>query len=335
MNVLWLKDSKAGHRNKAGGLLRALGNLAPVEVVSYDLPAHWSAVRQLVATLGRCGVHLPVRWLLPGLPDLGAIDLIVSAGGATQWANAALAREYQKVNVFLGSPRHLPGSAFALIASHDAPVDQPPFHRFALIPSLVTPAAAAQAAAGLAAAPAWGILIGGDGEGVSWTTRDYQTMLECFLAQARAAGVKIFIATSRRTPAPVEARLRLLAEQSGLLAGACWFHSRETNTIGVLAMLGASARLCVTIDSMSMTHEAVSSGRPVVVIAPAGAANPRMLKNVHALEGDGRLTVQPLGNLAIANASPASGWNLVSSDPAAPLAAAVVAALARAQNTHT
>ena len=37
MKVLWLRDGKAGHRNKAKGLLRAIGQLTDIDIAEYDL----------------------------------------------------------------------------------------------------------------------------------------------------------------------------------------------------------------------------------------------------------------------------------------------------------
>lgn len=322
IRVLWLKDGKVGHLNKARGLLRALGRDAQIELIEWQLQWRFPGVRALLSWLGRRGLWLPARLVLRGLPCLERIDLVVSAGGATQWPNAALAAQQRVPNVFLGSLRRMAPGNFSLIASHDPPSTEPPFHRFDLIPSLVTPEAAREAAqtSGLAGEPAWGLLLGGDGEGLSWQPGDHVSLLERMIAQARQAGVRLWVATGRRTPEAVEARLRAMAGESGLLAGACWFRG-ERGGPSLLAMMGACERLGVTADSMSMIHESVSSGRPVVVVRPDGQrGNSRLQGNLAGLESAGHIVVQPLGELEVAGAQPGAGWSLIHGDPTASLA---------------
>jgi mitochondrial fission protein ELM1 len=329
MKVLWLKDSITGHLNKARGLLRALGKRVEVELVECELDWRWSGVRQLLSRLGSVGLRLPIKWFVRQLPDLQGVDLILSAGGATQWPNAVMARQYGKKNVFLGSPRKMKASNFTLIALHDPPINRAPFYRFEIIPSMVTPGDAKQAAdqAGLGRTVAWGLLIGGDGEGVVWLDKDYFALVGKFIEQAKAAGVGVWIATSRRTPKEIESQLRTMAGNSGILVGGCWYHSSPSRSVPLIAMMGACARLCVTIDSMSMTHEAVSSGRPVISIFPRRGGNPRLLANLESLEAAGFVVKQGMTGISIANATPAGGWKQVSDDPSAPLANAVLEAL--------
>jgi mitochondrial fission protein ELM1 len=327
MKVLWLKDSKAGHRNKALGLLRALRQNTEIDVLECDVDWRWYGPRQLLSRFGRVGLKLPVRWFVRGLPDLSGVGLILSAGGATQWPNAALAHQVGIKNVFLGSPRSLDPSNFSLIALHDPPSQHLPYFRFEIIPSLVTYDAAETAThdAGLSFSKDWGVLIGGDGEGISWRESDYLLLVSSVLAQAKKAGVGVRLATSRRTPPSVEDTIRSMAEGSGGLVGACWYHRPEAEAVPLLAMMGACSCLCVTADSMSMTHEAVSSGRPVCAVFPSnGGGNLRLLENLKKLEASGNLVCQTLPDLVVDGAEPSNGWTLIRHDPTASLADAVL-----------
>lgn len=329
MKILWLKDSKTGHLNKAKGLLRALEKCVEVELLEWELDWRWSGVRQILSRLGDAGLKLPVDWFVRKLPELQDVDLILSAGGFTQWPNAAIAQQYRKKNVFLGSPRKIKASSFTLIALHDPPVNRAPFYRFEIIPSMVTPLDARREAAqaGLGESPAWGLLIGGDGEGIVWSTNDYIEMCENFIKQAMDADVGIWIATSRRTPKETETQLRSLARNSGILVSGCWYHETPSKSVPLIAMMGACLRLAVTIDSMSMTHEAISSGRPIISIIPKRGGNPRLLSNIETLETAGYVVRQGVAELSIATAEPTGGWKQVSDDPSAPLAHAVLEAL--------
>ncbi len=331
MKILWLKDSKTGHLHKAKGLLRAISDQRAIEIVEYEVRWRWSGIRAILSILGELGLRLPIRWFLKNFPDLTDISLILSAGGSTQWPNAAMAIQSGKANVFLGSPRQLKPECFSLIAFHDAPSQTAPYYRFDIIPSMVTPAAAQEAAqlAHLNDSTTWGLLIGGDGEDIHWTEADYRSIAEKFIAAAKRQGVKVRIATSRRTPPQVETTLRALFQDAGILSESCWYHQREASAPSLLAMMGACSWLYVTADSMSMTHEAISSGRPVIVILPSTGGNSRLMNNLSHLESSRHIVLQNISDLTKSDTSPADGWQLITSDPSQGLAQAVLNAYSR------
>ncbi|MBC7979764.1 MAG: mitochondrial fission ELM1 family protein [Armatimonadetes bacterium] len=334
MKILWLKDDKIGHTNKVRGLLRALGEQLDFEVIECELFWRWSGIRQLLSRMGNAGLRLPVRWFISKLPDLQGVNLIISSGGSTQWPNAALAKQFKIHNIFIGSTRKMNPACFSLIALLDPPSESPPYFRFHLIPSLVTPTAAMLAAdaSGFGSGKSWGLLIGGDGEGVYWSDREYISLVEIFLSQAINAGVGIWIASSRRTPRHIESKVRSLVEKSGILVGACWFHDPQPEAVTLLVMMGACMRLCVTIDSMSMAHEAISSGRPVIAVCPQHGGGAQLSSNVKKLEASGYIVMQQISNMSIADAEPLHGWKRIKDDPSAPLAAAVMSLIGIAQN---
>jgi mitochondrial fission protein ELM1 len=330
MKILWLKDSKTGHLHKAKGLLRAMAELEEIEVTEYEVQWRWSGIRAILPKLGLLGLRLPLRWLLKNLPAPAPVSLILSAGGSTQWPNAAMAFQREVANVFLGSLRGMKADFFSLIAFHDAPEKTCPYYRFDIIPSMVTPRAAQEAArsAQLRESATWGLLIGGNGEDIMWTDACYRQIASSFLEAAKQQGVRVRIATSRRTPRHFESTLRDLFEASGILGESCWFHHRDKNAIPLLAMMGACSRLYVTADSMSMTHESVSSGRPVFVILPLEGGNPRLRQNLQRLASEKRVVLQDPHHLAQTEATPRGGWHLVEHDPTRGLAQAVLATYA-------
>ncbi|MEN9992257.1 MAG: hypothetical protein RLZZ224_1959 [Verrucomicrobiota bacterium] len=326
MNILWLKDTKTGHLHKAKGLLRALSDKAAISITECDVQWRWSGLRAVLPRLGPWTMRLPLHWLFKNIPNLSGCDMILSAGGATQWLNAAIAYQHKITNVFLGSPRGMDVSLFSCIAFHDAPIAVDPCYRFTIIPSLVTPQGAALAArqCKLPESSAWGLLFGGDGEGIVWTKEEYRKITQSFLKAAAHQGVKVAIATSRRTPPAIEAMVRELAASSGRLEVSCWYHNRSPDAPPLLAMLGGCSRLYVTADSMSMTHEAVSSGRPVYVILPPSGGNTRLLANLSQLQKEKHILLQQSSDMIDqANAVPEGNWNIIEKDPTAALAAAV------------
>ena len=165
MNVLWIKDDITGHQNKVRGVLRTLSAKRNLNIIEHDLEWRWSPMRQLLQYLGSPSFSIPLKLFLKGPPELEHIDIVISSGGATQWPNAALSHRIGCQNVFLGSLRRMKSEHFALIATDDAPLNQSRFHRYDLIPSMITPDSAKKAAEslGIARQQAWGLLIGGDG----------------------------------------------------------------------------------------------------------------------------------------------------------------------------
>jgi mitochondrial fission protein ELM1 len=237
-----------------------------------------------------------------------------------------MAIQFGKSNVFLGSPRQLNPKYFSLIAFHDAPSQTAPYYRFEIIPSMVTPVAAQEAAhlAHLNDSRTWGILIGGDGEDISWTEANYRAIADAFIAVAKRQSVKVRIATSRRTPPQIEIILRKLFQDANILSESCWYHQREVTAPSLLAMMGACSRVYVTADSMSMTHEAVSSGRPVFVILPPIRGNLRLMSNLAHLESSRYIVLQNISDLTKIDVSPSDGWQIITSDPTQGLAQAVL-----------
>ncbi|MEY5018956.1 MAG: hypothetical protein RLZ22_44 [Verrucomicrobiota bacterium] len=331
MNVLWIKDDITGHQNKVRGVLRTLSAKRNLNIIEHNLKWRWSPVRQLLQYLGPPSFSIPLNFFLKRPPELGGIDLVISSGGATQWPNAALSHKIACPNIFLGSLRRMKSEHFTLIATDDAPLNQSRFHRYDLIPSMITPDGAKKAAesAGIARQQAWGLLIGGDGEGLRWTPEDLLSLVNRFIQQAKSAGHGIRIATSRRTPIAVERKVKRLAEASGILLGDSCIHERGNHSTSLIATMGACCRLCVTADSMSMTHEAISSGRPVISISPRQTASPRLVSNLATLEKKGYIVVQTAEDLSVKDAIPACGWSLVSGDPSEPIADAILTALER------
>jgi mitochondrial fission protein ELM1 len=326
MRVLWLKDRKSGHLNKARGLLRALSDLTEYQVIEYEINWSMPGIRQVLTKMGDIGLNLPICWFLKGLPNMDGVDLIISAGGATQWANAAIAKQRCVPNVFLGSLRSMNINAFSLAASHDAPLDTERFFRYDIIPSQFTPESFSDEAKSFndTNKQIWGLMIGGDGEGYLWSKDDYFKLCEEFLSQAIDAGVCIWVATSRRTPKEIEAYITSKVEASGLSLANSYCHTKDESTRPLGLMMAVCSTICVTADSMSMTHEAVSTGTPVVVISLETGGNDRLKGNLNRLEQEGLVVLQTLGFIKISDVEPAVGWNLMSEDSSKPLAVSVL-----------
>ncbi len=269
LNVCWLQDQRPGHLTKVRGVLKALSCHA--ELAVQEIPVVWKPrfLRGLVP-------HIP--GLSPSLclrrPVVGPVDLIVSAGGATEWANARLARALGVPNIFMGSLRSCRPDAFTVLPRIE-PGDAPQVLVMDLVPSEID---AAFVRLALAAAPEvaalqgrhWTVLIGGDGSGCVWTPADHGEQADRLVAEAERAGVRLIVTSSRRTGGEAERIWRDRLEAGGRLALGVWFSRRdsEPNQPRFAALLAKGERLVITEDSASMVNEAVASGRPVATIAP-------------------------------------------------------------------
>ena len=199
LRILWLTDTRPGHRNKALGLLHALEQTHPLEV--FEHPVRWRipAVRHLLGRLGKIGLSLPVSLFLKNAPQAKGYDIILSSGGLTQWPNAALARRIGVPNIFLGSVRRMDKGAFHLLPALDPPSYEAPYLDLDLIPSHVNPTAVATASQTWlpeSKFPAWTVLIGGDGEGYRWSVSDLKSLGHALTAAAERESRKLYVATS-------------------------------------------------------------------------------------------------------------------------------------------
>lgn len=325
IRVLWLKDDRPGHVNKVKGFLAALEGRLAMETTAWDVRWRLPWLRHLVGRLQGTPLLPPPSLMIRDFPPRGDYDLVISSGGLTQWPNTVIAKRLGVPNVYIGSPHHFPHGAFTLIPMTDPPHERPPFLKLDLVPSVVSPDAARRCAREHfpdGAGRVWTLLLGGDGEGMKWSEDDFLALAGRFLDEAAKAGKKVLAATSRRTPEKVEAALiERFSEYGGFVHGA-WFHASGGKTMPLLALFGASERIVVTADSVSMTNESVAAGVPVVAVyPPEGTPKPRHEWQFSLLEQEGRLARTRLAeNAVLAELAPPGGWRLITGDQHAAMA---------------
>ena len=319
LKVLWLTDTCSGHRNKALGLLQALARRVPLQV--RECPVRWrfSSLRHLLSHGGAFGRHTPLKWVFEAPADIEDADLIVSAGGYTQWPNAVLARRSGLPNIFLGSLRNFEETAFRIVPMPDPPHDRPPYLQVELTPSQVNPQCVTEAARNWFSqqdSQAWTLLVGGSGEGLTWTEPELVLLAEAIVAAAKRCGRMLFVATSPRTLPQGEVAIRRILEGCGSLLAADWYHDRRSKRPPLVAFMGACERIFVTADSVSMTHEAIASGKPAVSIRPpTGSLRRRLIRQNLAQMAKGRLADHQLCSAErIEEAAPEGGWRPLTHD---------------------
>ena len=117
-NILALTDGRAGHRSKTQGVLNALAQLAPIEVIWLEVRAPHAILRSLSRWLTRWTKFDSLAWYLPQavhdeLPQ--KIDLVVSSGADTLVPNVLLSRHYACPNIINSSLKGLPADQFSTV----------------------------------------------------------------------------------------------------------------------------------------------------------------------------------------------------------------------------
>ncbi|MFZ5723879.1 MAG: mitochondrial fission ELM1 family protein [Pseudomonadota bacterium] len=137
------------------------------------------------------------------------------------------------------------------------------------IDATVLAAAAARTAPRFAhlPSPRVAVLVGGSNKRQRFTTDVMRDFAGRLAAAAQASGATLLVTTSRRTGAENE---RILREALAGVPAWIWDGQGDNPYPGLLALADA---IVVTCDSVSMTSEACSSGRPVHVYEfPGGSA---------------------------------------------------------------
>lgn len=275
--VVWIvSEGSPGHVSQSVGLAEALAKQFPIHVERVECrPRLNGAARSLVRMwMGRSGRPLPgwvlKRWLCLDLSATSAPkpDIIFSSGGKSVFAARTLAARYGAPYIFLGERKPYPSEWFHTVFTpsireqgrHDVQVE--------MIPTQVTKVLAERAALSWPDRPEgriWAMVIGGSSVSHHFD-RDEWTMLAGAMNDLAAQnGIRWVVTTSRRTGSMAEEKLKTALEPKRI-AEAVWWSQKPDKKL--MRYLGAAECVFVTQDSVTMITEAISSGRPVVVIRP-------------------------------------------------------------------
>jgi len=262
-----VSDGKPGMENQCIGLAEALGLTPVVKRVSLRSP--WRQLSPYLRVGNRFAAGPKGDPIEPPWPDL------LIATGRQSIAPSLTARRQSRGRTFTVqiqdpqiAPRHFD---LVVVPRHDrlrgdnVLVTRGALHR-------VTPSILAEAAARFAPrlahlpSPRIAVLIGGNNGVYSLTPAITGEVAEKLAGLTRTYGAGLMVTPSRRTGADNEAILR--ARLSGLPAEV-WDGTGENPYFGYL---GLADVVVVTCDSVSMTSEACSTGKPVYVIELEGGS---------------------------------------------------------------
>jgi uncharacterized protein len=119
--------------------------------------------------------------------------------------------------------------------------------------------------------PAWldkhragaGVLLGGDSQHHQFTDSDISRFLQ-HLTAITAAGTKLIVTPSRRTPSTLGAAIQQLCAQTKS------FYWDGTGENPYLQILAHADHIIATADSVNMVGEAAATGKPIHLFCPSG-----------------------------------------------------------------
>lgn len=303
MRTVWIvSEGSPGHDSQSEGLVAAMSATVPVSV--HRLKGRLTApgwCRPLVlAWMGKRGRPLSERWLQRvtelSAPRLPPPDLVVSSGGKSVFAARTLAARHGAPYVYLGEQKRFPDAWFDVIVSPVPDDVRENAVQLELLPTPVTPAGVDKAAAAKQRPDGrvWLLVVGGASRSHRYTDTDWNELANGMNALAEKHGIRWLVSTSRRTGATAES---LLKDGIGrdCVADAIWWSQEPRKELH--AFLGMAEVVFVTQDSVTMVSEAVSSGRPTVVVHPRDVRFPKgsFLPAYFAkLEESGRIARTPM-----------------------------------------
>ena len=280
-----LTDGKAGTENQCLGLAEAVGLPVTVKRLAPRAPWRWPAGALWTLPWGGLPLRLfrgeeplaapwPKLLIASGRPSVGpAIAIRRAAKGATICVQIQDPRVSPTHFDLVAAPRHDGIKGPNVVVTCGA------LHR-------VTPERLREAAEHFRPRfthlprPLAAVLIGGTSKHYRFSAGVAARLAEQLRALAEDSGVGLLVTASRRTGAESEQVLRAALEST-----ACefWDGQGENPYLGYLAL---ADHILVTEDSVSMTSEAASTGKPIHTIALEGGA--AKFKAFHeALRSDG------------------------------------------------
>ena len=278
MKTIWIiSEGSPGHISQSVGLAESLAALIPLQTITIKGRAKvrgWlrPAIRWFMGTNGR-----PLKdFALNKIADIeipsGALppDVIISSGGKSVFAAKTLAERYEVPYVFIGEHKPYPAKWFHTIIS---PVPGESCSHSIDIELIPTPVATQSVQKtetnekGL-----WCMIIGGTSRSHRFNDTDWKAIAEGMNRLSKRENIRWLLTTSRRTGPEAERQLKSTLEQS-VLVDAIWWSEYPRREL--YDFMGRAEIQFVTQDSVTMVSEAVSIGKPVVVIAPIQLKFPR------------------------------------------------------------
>jgi len=274
--VVWvLSDGKPGHVSQSKGVVAALSSRREIQVEWVDCQLAFSFLRFLMRKIAN-GLDLQsmsekLTWFYRRLTlPQSKPDLIISSGGNTLFALAALGHRYQAKTIYSGTLKKYSAELYdRVITVSSINTDN---NLVLPLPPVDLSFPERSATGGFQEAREQGnaigaVLIGGDGAGYQYQKEDWQRLI-ALLEENSQRQIQWLLTTSRRTGQETESFLQQKVDQAGLsFLKAVWWGERPEKVMA--QFLSECDFVLCTEDSLSMVAEAIYSGKPVFTFKPA------------------------------------------------------------------
>lgn len=317
---VWILDEGSqGHLVQSRGMVRELEKEVTLAISEIRIRCALSRRlgRSIVKRLLRSHPRLRLfRWLHPKVILPGTVpDLIVSSGPHSLTALVFLANHFGCPSVFLQGTLHVPQGSVTVVMR---PFEGEQRDDYIFIPLLfteITPnvvnTAREQFLSENDLRPTGTVntlFIGNSSSKIRFSQDDWEGLILFVNKLWKTDGSQWLITTSSRTGGELDEFLKRGVDPAAIL-DAVWYSESPRNV--TRAFLGLADRVFVTMDSLTMISEAISSGRPTFAICPAAVGEDESnthLRYINGLAKDGLIArLRPSHDAVLPTASPAAG----------------------------
>jgi len=282
LKILKLTDGKAGHITITDGVIEAIEKNYQVQIIESKVTLRVKFFLTILKfVFNNDWLSSKVKdfeWLIPfvykGYKRPGQqIDLIVSSGGDTSFINIWLASILDTNNIYCSGLRGIKPERFSLIIST---------LNLGLRNSITLEVAPTKVGSHTLSHDTsvfckekgidqnekyFVLLIGGDGAGYSYKEKDFEHLVQTFMALTVKNGAKALITTSRRTGLENEKFLQdQFSKYHEHIAHTVYYNQNPERVVAVY--LNLSSAIFVTEESGSMITESLFYKKPVFTVRP-------------------------------------------------------------------
>jgi len=281
-NVLKISDGKAGHITVSDGVIEAIKKSHQVKIIDLNIKIRAKFLIRILRFILKYNL-LSYQWVSSTLfmklfyqnfhkPD-AKIDVVVSTGGDTQFANIWLSRVLNTKNIFCGTLKGVDSNYFSFIVSTSELAVSNSI-KLDILPTRGQVKNIDQKVQQFCQEKHleknekyFVLLIGGDGSGYTYTEDEYETLVHSFMMIVKKYGAKALITTSRRTGIKYETFLKsLLSHYDNDIAYSVYFGQAPEKVVSMYLELASA--IFVTEESGSMISESLLSRKPIFTLYP-------------------------------------------------------------------
>ncbi len=280
--VLIITDNKPGHESTPLGIAENLKKYEDIEVIKMSTILRFAPYKFLLRWLLSKKTfldnislwHVRLFYDFPKDIDFSGIDLVMSGGGNTAFANSMISRLYKIPNILCTALRGLDHNDFSYIVTNRANDKYPNNLFFDLSPMIAKydkeKIEEFKNNLSLNNKQVWSILIGGSTKEHPFTDEEIVLLVTKILDKAEKENKTILFSTSRRTGAKLENKLSKLIDKYNIVAYSVFYNIKPEKIMSLY--LYNSDIVFITEDSGAMITESINAHRPTISIRKESTA---------------------------------------------------------------